>query len=237
MEDAAKKVNEQVASLSNSVGALQSIVREFMSGPALHGMRLLDVKSASMMRYVAALCRYGAARVARESDQSVEDAVAELVREWVAIERTRPLEKAMRPRVNALLERASRPRVISEKGKLAARPDPGNLVADDDDDGTCLAAADVGEADNGEAMGKEGDIYRPPRIAEVLYDGEREAIDAREAKTREKMTARAARSRSVREMLAEVSGKPDELRDEDGDERLRECGVKKRIERSMRRKT
>jgi hypothetical protein len=59
--------------------------------------------------------------------------------------------------------------------------------------------------------------YRPPRIAEVVYDGEREAVAEREAKTRARMAARAARSRSVREMLAEVSGRPDEVRDDDGD--------------------
>jgi U3 small nucleolar ribonucleoprotein protein LCP5 len=214
MDEAATKVANQVDALSMGVEALQANIRKYMSGSAVDGMRLLDVKTSSLLRYAAALCRYGASRVGRASDESVEAAVADLVREWVAIERTRPLEKAVRPRVSALLERSARPRVSDKKGKTAARPDPGNLAADDDEDED---GRDSDAADAADIARERDDVYRPPRIAEVLYDGEREAIEEREAKAREKMAARAARSRSVREMLAEFTGRPDEVRDEDGD--------------------
>lgn len=211
MDDGAQKILDQIVLLQDApFRKLEQNLAEYREHTR-HGVGLLDAKTATLLHYTATLCRYAASRIKCEPDNAIEPIVSALVKDWVVLERIRPLEKSLRPRLLTLLERADR--LNSNKNSTPekmprARPDPSSLVIDDDQENNenCVSAGDA-----------EGDVerYRPPKIAEVVYDGEPEVIFAKEAKARERLAARLARSTNVREMLAEVSGRPEEVRDVD----------------------
>lgn len=212
MDAAAEKIVAQAGPLSAAAAGLSASATAYAAAHAGAGLSLLDAQSHALLVYSADLARYAAARVRRDPQPALAALQERLAAGWAVLDRARPLEKAARPALQALLQRAARAGqggVVGEAGKaLRARPDPAGLVVDGEEEGRPAAAG-----------GGEGEkVYRPPRIAEVVYDGEREALAEREEKARRKMSARAARSRSVREMLAEVSGAPDEVRDDEDED-------------------
>lgn len=162
------------------------------------GISLLQAKSATLMRYNRNLVRLAQARV---KGKTIESIAEKLVQDWVALEKIRPLERKLRHQIDKLLKTASRKGSTNAGDADRHRPDPSALVFDSDADGS------AGEEDDG--------VYRPPRIAEVIYDAGGEKKAARERKERERAQARAMRSEGVREMLAEVKGLPEEIRDDE----------------------
>lgn len=230
MEAASNKMAVQAEQLAPAAASLAKHAAEYAGAHGSSGLPLYDAKVHALLQYSANLCRYAAARARGDVNGDIPALQEKLVAGWAMLDRIRPLEKAQRPAMEVLLKRAARARAAVAVGgedggggggggqeRIAPRPDPGNMVLDDDDEGK--KGEGWGDGGPGGAGGdEEGKVYRPPRIAEVVYDGERQAVEEREARAREKMQARAARSRSVREMLAEVSGRPDEVRDEDGEE-------------------
>lgn len=200
MDAATARILATTAGLVDAVGALGQSATAYDASHAGKGLGLLDVKTHALLRYTASLARYGAARVRGGDVAPLQD---ELVEGWAVLERVRPLEKAAKGAVEALLKKAVR----DEAGQavvdgMRARPDVGSMVLDE--------GGEV--ADEGDEGPKK---YVAPRIAEVVYDGERDVLEEKAEKMKKKMAARVARSRAVREMMAEVSGAPDEVRDED----------------------
>lgn len=208
MDAAAGKISAGAAPLAAAVSNLSSSADAYAGSHAGAGLTLLDAKTHALLTYSADLARYAAARARRAPQPALDALQMRLAGGWAVLERARPLEKAARPAVEGLLKRAARVGrggVVGEKSR--ARPDPGNLAVDGEEE----------EAEEEkEAAGEKA--YRPPRIAEVVFDGERERIAEKEERVRAKMAARAARSKSVREMLAEVSGAPDEIRDDENED-------------------
>lgn len=191
----------------NKVRDLSSELRNFGSEIAAlcendetageEGISLLQAKSATLMRYNRNLIRFAQARV---KGQTIEPVAEKLVQDWVALEKMRPLERKLRHQIDKLLKTASRKGAAEIDEADRHRPDPNALVFDSDAEGS------AGEEDEG--------IYRPPRIAEVVYDGGDKKA-ARERKERGRAQARAVRSEGVREMLAEIKGLPEEIRDDE----------------------
>lgn len=228
METAFEKLSAQGKQLIPAAESLAKQAAAYASAHSSAGLPLYDAKVHVLLRYTASLCRYAAARARGDPEGDIAGLQQGLVEGWAMLDRARPIEKAARPTLEGLLKRAARARAASAAnvpvrnvaGKndavpnIAPRPDPGNLVMDDDDGAENDSGSEHGQGEKGE----DAKMYRPPRIAEVVYDGERDVMEEREARARAKMQARAARSRSVREMLAEVSGRPDEVRDNDEDE-------------------
>lgn len=199
MDAATARILATAAGLADAVGALGQSATAYDGPHAGKGLGLLDVKTHALLRYTASLARYGAARVRGGDVAPLQD---ELVEGWAVLERVRPLEKAAKGAVEALLKKAVR----DEAGRavvdgMRARPDVGSMMLDE---GGAVADEDEGPKK-----------YVAPRIAEVVYDGEKDALEEKAEKMKKKMSARVARSRAVREMMAEVSGAPEEVRDED----------------------
>lgn len=224
MDTAASRILEAAGPLSDAVGSLGQAASAYNAKHAGKGLGLLDAKTHALLRYTAALARYGAARIRGEDVEAIQKY---LVEGWAVLERVRPLEKAARPAIEALLKRAVRDEsagaVVTDMNgggeAIRPRPDPANMLLDGEDDSESDGGAAAQDSNARTAGGDEGDgtekKYQPPRIAEVVYDGEREAMEERETRTRAKMAARVARSRAVKEMMAEVSGAPEEIHDED----------------------
>jgi len=161
------------------------------------GISLLQAKSATLMRYNYNLTQLVLAKL---QGRGIETIAEKLVEDWVVMEKIRPIEKKLRYQIDALLKNAKSQSSERQTDADRHRPDPSAVVIDEDADGS----------PDGEAG-----VYRPPRIAEVVYDGDRSKKDKREEREREKYKARTLRSEGVREMLAEVKGRPEEVRDDE----------------------
>lgn len=210
MEKGVAKVTASADGVLESVEELCKRVAQYSSGDTSQGVGLLDVKSHALLKYTASLCRYAASRVAPAPEDDIPQLKDDLVTQWVVLDRVRPMEKKLRPYLETILKRAA------ASDTSAARPRPGNFVADSDED----ASASDGSREDG-AGGADGDepaekLYKAPRIAEVVYDGDEEQLEARAQRKREKLSSRLSRNRGVRDMIAEVAGRPEEVRD-DGD--------------------
>lgn len=194
--EALKRVSELSAELKKfSGGVLSACDAAAPDDP--DGISLLQAKSATLMRYNYNLIRFCQARI---KGQTIEPIAEKLVQDWVVLEKMRPIERKLRHQIDQLLKTASRKAENEVDEAERHRPDPSALVIDSD-------------AEDSEA-GEQDSVYRPPKLAEVVYDGgDRKA--AREMKERERAKARAVRSEGVREMLAEVKGLPEEIRDDE----------------------
>lgn len=180
------KIRETCASLEPRVEALHAQIEAH--GPrAGNGISLYRAKAVTLLRYSQGIVDFVDARVAGGSVSGISEA---LVADWVALERMRPVEKGLRGVVEALLGR---------RGEGGHRPNPAGVVVEEDEVG----------------VGADRDVYRPPRIAEVVYDGGDGRDERRARKDKERLKARAMRSEGVREMLAEVNGRPDTVFDGD----------------------
>lgn len=193
--DALRKVGQLSTELLKYGKGISSICEE-IDVDADSGISLLQAKSATLMRYNYNLARLAMARV---QGKSIESIAEKLVQDWVALEKIRPIEKKLRYQIDALLKLDSTRGAAGGKSDADRhRPDPSAVVIDEDEEEV---------ADDG--------MYRPPRISEVVYDGGHTRREEREEKERQKFKARTMRSEGVREMLAEIKGKPEEIRDED----------------------
>lgn len=232
MESALAKAHEQLGLLTEtSLKKIEHNVASYFE-QSEHGVSLLDAKVVTLLQYTASLCRFAAGRINGDSDDALGQIVDHLVCDWVSLERTRMLEKALRPRLLALLDRADRLNNRNEGAKRPprARPDPTSLLPENEDERSDESGV-VGEEENTK-------LYRPPKIAEVVFDGERELLAAQNAKKRERLAARVARNKNVRDMIAEVSGRPEEIKNDEHDDSLfadREMKRLRREEQERRR--
>lgn len=188
---ALQKVSDMCAELQKNALSTVSVCNE--SPASDEGISLLQAKSSTLLRYNLNLMRMARLRV---QGKPISNVAERLVEDWVALEKIRPLERRLRYQIDALLKSASAP---PGNDRNRHRPDPSAVVVDSDVEE---------EAD-------EGAMYRPPRIAEVVFDGDGERRKEREKRQRERAHIRKMRSEGVQEMLAEVKGRPEVLREED----------------------
>lgn len=171
--EALKRATEVTTELKKFGGAVLSATDDIPPG-GLEGISLLQAKSATLMRYNYNLIRLAQARIKGEP---IKPFAEKLVQDWVALEKIRPLERRLRNQIDKLLKTASRKSAEPLDDAERHRPDPSALVVNSDEEGS--------EAE------KEDSVYRPPRLAEVVYDGGDKKA-AKEKKERERARARRA---------------------------------------------
>lgn len=194
--EALKKVQELGADLQRSVKEMIPVCES----PELaeQGISLLSLKYATLMRYNLNLVKLAQDRI---NGRDIGTIAKLLVEDGVALSKIRPVEKKLQHQIDRLLKAAASRSTAGDDDGDRHRPDPSAIVLDDDED-------------DGDA---ESNVYRPPRIAEVVYDGENKKRKDRDEKEKERFQARAIRSEGVREMLAEIKGRPEEIRDDGGE--------------------
>eukprot|EP00178_Gracilaria_changii_P012199 TRINITY_DN344_c0_g1_i1.p1 TRINITY_DN344_c0_g1~~TRINITY_DN344_c0_g1_i1.p1 ORF type:complete len:325 (-),score=82.03 TRINITY_DN344_c0_g1_i1:1282-2256(-) len=188
--EAMNKLQELAEGAKNHVQKAKSVV-ENASGLE-NGISLLRAKSATLMHYNASLVQYALVRLL---GKPVQPAVDQLIEDWVILSKVAPLEKKLQYQIDALLKIASQD-VSNEEDRH--RPDPDAVVLDDDE-----------QAESSD----EERPYRPPRFAEVVYEGDSEKRIERMQKEKERNQARAIRSSEVQHMLATIQGRPEEIFD------------------------
>lgn len=162
------------------------------------GISLIHAKYATLMRYNLNLVKLAHARI-RGAD--ISNIAKELVEDLVALNKIRPIEKKIQYQIDVLLKTLLKKKAQGENDGIF-RADMSALVLSDEEE---------------EKPGDDDDVYRPPRIAEVAYDDKEAKQKRREEKEQERYQARQIRSEGVREMLNEIKGRPEELRNSERD--------------------
>lgn len=214
--EALTKVRDLVKSIekANDVGKESKLSASL----ATEGVSLLQAKSATLLRYNLNLMKLALARIRGEP---ITEFAEVLVRDWVALTKMRSLEKKIQHHIDHLLSSAQANGNQFDLRSSAAltnlRPNPNAVVTNED--------GESGDGENGEndeiqretsLPGVDDDgagtgVYRPPRLAEVMYGGDRDDYAERQQSERKKRNARAMRAESVRDLVAEVRGLPEEI--------------------------
>lgn len=166
------------------------------------GISLLNVKTATLMRYNLNLAKLALARVKGESITGI---ATKLVEDGVALSKLRPLEKKLQHHIDLLLKGGSHSDANEgdDSAQMHMRPNPSAVVVDGDEE--------HGDGEHGGQRGEKDDTYRPPRLAEVVYDVTEARKRERKQVEKDRFRARALRSEGVREMVAELKGLPEEV--------------------------
>lgn len=175
-----------------------------------HAISLLQAKSATLLRYNRNLIRLVQLKAEGEPIQPIAE---KLVADWVALERIRPLEKKIRHQIDSLL-RAVAAQAIGKESEADRfkRRQSSALFESGGDESDEKSDEGVGHETEEEQVAEKTPL---DATTEVMHDEQDARKDAQEAKERTKKQARVLRDEDVREMLAELKGRPDELRDDD----------------------
>lgn len=175
------------------------------------GVSLLQVKYATLMRYNLNLAKLALARVRGESITSL---ASKLVEDSVALSKLRPIERKLQHHIELLLKGGRQKSSTGDNSDVddvaQLRPNPSDIVLDEDENEDNITAGDRKERENSDNE-KDGGVYRPPRLAEVVYDATAERKRERKKKEQDRFRDRALRSEGIREMVAEVKGLPEEV--------------------------
>ncbi|CAI7758704.1 unnamed protein product [Closterium sp. NIES-53] len=201
-----------------------------------NGVSYLEAKHGLLLHYCCCLLFF---LLLRAEGKPVRDhpVVSRLVELRLFLEKIRPIDKKLQYQIEKLLKLASSANRGTTPGKQSAaaaeagvggslddlkhRPNPNLLVSklggsgsDGGEDGGVAAGLD-GAGGGGGA----GGIYKPPKIAPMAMDGEKEGgkkggeVGARrEEREMREARRRAARSAFVKELAEDVEGRPREMR-------------------------
>lgn len=161
-----------------------------------------------MLQYITQLAYIVHMKLSGRSIQQ-HPVIESLVELRVILDKMKPVEAKLKYQIDKLVRAAvmgtqqqQQQQQQDEADPLAFKPNPMNLLARDDDD------EDNEEEDEEEEDGKRG-VYRPPKLAPVVFDE-----DGTKASKREKQEARlrekASRSRVIRDLMADMNDAPEE---------------------------
>lgn len=196
---ALKAVRKGTNEVTERMRLLDELVADYGRGPiGRNGVSLLQLKTATLLRYTSNLARFAAGRVQGSAPPA---ALREsLATDWATLEKARPLERRLRAQLDALAAGA-REEAPTHRPNAAAMVGASDSENSDSD----------GRGDNRTG---EAEAYVPPRFAGAVQDGSAGA-EARRAAREERRRERMRRGAGARAMLAELSGRPAEFRDAD----------------------
>eukprot|EP00177_Eucheuma_denticulatum_P008432 GFKZ01015329.1.p1 GENE.GFKZ01015329.1~~GFKZ01015329.1.p1 ORF type:complete len:328 (-),score=82.25 GFKZ01015329.1:1106-2089(-) len=166
-----------------------------------HGVSLLQAKTATLLRYNLNLIRFLRLKT---TGQSIQSLAPSLIQDWIALERIHPLEKKIRHQIDALLSAVAAQSLGKEteaekfaRRKAAALFDPARTSTSDDD---------------------QVESQQPDHSVvdtQVAEDVNESRAEERQQKERIRKQSRLLRDEGVQEALADLQGRPDEIRDDD----------------------
>ncbi|KAI7887433.1 hypothetical protein K492DRAFT_155022 [Lichtheimia hyalospora FSU 10163] len=197
-------LKQRVAELKTQ---LKPIVQKYHDGEIKtnKGVSFLEVKYQLMLQYITQLAYIVHMKLSGRSIQQ-HPVIESLVELRVILDKMKPVEAKLKYQIDKLVRAAvmgtqQQPPSQQEEDPLAFKPNPMNLLARDDDE-------DNEEEEEEEEDVKKG-VYRPPKMAPVVFDE-----DGTKASKREKQEARlrekASRSRVIRDLMADMNDAPEE---------------------------
>ncbi len=211
-------LQELRSSLSEIRGRLGPLLQEVKSGEiaTAEGVSYLEAKHLLLMHYVAHLVFY---LLLKAEGKSVKDhpVIARLIEIRSYLEKTRPIDKKLKYQIEKLLVAADATRDVAVPAKVtnddlaAAKPRPGALMVDDDDD----VDPDLdGAALNG--ANPESGTYRPPRLNPVSMELDETddlgpgRLSGKDRRRQLNASRKASRSQYIQEFAANLAGAPEE---------------------------
>lgn len=177
------------------------------------GISLLELKSQTMLSYLVNLSYI---ILKKCTGQKLEDdpVVFRMCELRTVLEKIRPIELKLKYQIDKLLRSASGQ--IGENDPLKFRANPDNLITDDR-----VSDADSGEEVNEERKDKISDVYVPPKLAPMHYDGDLTEKD-RQLMRIEKAKKRALSSSIIQELREEYGEEPLEIKESSDFHRITE---------------
>ena len=199
-----EELQQGLAEVRGRVGPALQSVRAGDLGTA-EGVSYLEAKHLLLLSYCTHIVFY---LLLKAEGRPVRDhpVIGRLVQIRFYLEKVRPIDRRLQYQMDKLVALAQRAQQQEEEAAAAGgaegdnplqfKPRPGQLVA------------------GSGAAGAEGGAYRPPKLNPVSMDGpeDREGKSARERRREKEMRRRAAQSDLVRELAAEITGAPEEVR-------------------------
>eukprot|EP00873_Tetraselmis_striata_P000222 jgi/Tetstr1/420486/TSEL_011599.t1 len=214
-----QELQSHLGELRYRIGPLLEEVRAGGMGVTKEGVSLLEAKNILMLHYCQCIVFYC---LLKAEGKPVKDhpVILRLVQLRAYLEKIRPVEKKLEYQIQKLLAVAA----AGDKGSVGGGV---GLLAEGEEEllqykprlgALAKAAAGDGKGHVGgageEGEVKEGGMYRAPRLNPVaMEDGPgTRAARRREERAGKESVRRAARSETVRELMAELEGAPEEVR-------------------------
>ncbi|KAI8139649.1 Sas10/Utp3/C1D family-domain-containing protein [Fennellomyces sp. T-0311] len=182
---------------------LKPIIQRYHDGEikTSKGVSFLEVKYQLMVQYITQLAFFVHLKLSGKQVQNhpVVDSLVEL---RVVLDKMKPIETKLKYQIDKLVRTAvmgtQKQPEVGGQDPLAFKPNPMNLLARDEEE----------EEEDEDETGKSG-VYRPPKLAPVVYD-EAKNKKSKYEKGQERLRERASRSRVVQDLMADMQDAPEE---------------------------
>lgn len=165
------------------------------------GISLLQAKTATLLRYNLNLIRF---LCLKTKGQSIKSITPSLIQDWIALERIHPLEKKIRHQIDNLLNAvAAQARGKETEAEKFARRKSAALF-----DSAASSASD----DEQPEVPETEQLVPDTNVADDVTQAR---TDERLQKQHIRKQSRLLRDEGVQEALADLQGRPDEIRDDD----------------------
>ncbi|KAG6608126.1 Neuroguidin, partial [Cucurbita argyrosperma subsp. sororia] len=205
-----KEMKDGLDTVTNKVQALTAKVKSHEL-PTSDGISYLDAKYLLLLNYCSSLVYY-LLRKAKGFSIEGHPVVRSLVEIRLFLEKIRPIDKKLEYQIQKLTRVsvvAKEDAIVDEKesatpqatdDRLKYRPNPDMLVS------------------KSEGIAEDGDgIYRPPRFAPTTMDEDKSSRKERNSSRKDLETLRRARqSDYMRELMDDMAGKPEEIKESIG---------------------
>mmetsp|Transcript_14791 Transcript_14791/g.25625 ORF Transcript_14791/g.25625 Transcript_14791/m.25625 type:complete len:469 (+) Transcript_14791:1468-2874(+) len=194
---------------------------------AKDGLGFMDLKSHVMLDYLQHLTFLITNSVSENDDNGEDQArtktrstineqvINSLIEDRVVMEKLIQMEKGLKYSMDRLIKLAKSKDVEDQARdqQQVLKPNPGALLDHDDDDDPSENENEFRNEEEDEEHDKQMDdgIYRPPKLASIPFE-ENDKDVIRKQKRAEKLKQRARSSTAVRDLLNELTDKPEEVR-------------------------
>ncbi|KAI7870786.1 Sas10/Utp3/C1D family-domain-containing protein [Spinellus fusiger] len=191
---------------------LQPIMKKLADGEikTSKGVSFLEVKYHIMVQYLLQLTFYAHLKL---SGKQVENhpVIGNLVELRVHLDKMKPIEAKLKYQIDKLVRTAVMGTQKNETGTvsgatavandpLAFKPNPMNLLSKNEEE----------EEEDEDAMDDKTGVYRPPKLAPVNYDIDKDKRSKNE-RNEERLKEKASRSRVLKDLMQEMNETPEEI--------------------------
>ncbi|KAL3860671.1 hypothetical protein ACJMK2_010765 [Sinanodonta woodiana] len=215
-----KEVQEKIQDANTHIQTLcqRAETGEFATSK---GISFLEVKYQLLLSYLMNLSYIMVKKTGGKSIQG-DASIERLVEIRTVLEKMRPIDQKLKYQIDKVMKAAAGAPDSSDP--LRFRANPGNLVSKLDTE------MSEDEEEDEEVKGSKPKLYIPPKLAAVHYDGD-ETVAEREQRKLQHARQRALNSTMMREIRAEYTDAPEEIKESTNIHRFKEDKRTKEKER------
>lgn len=205
---ATKLLGEMNQVASQACGNIRNLREQVENGEinTAKGVSFLEVKNQLMLGYLSNLTHLMTQKVKGKSLVGSPD-IHRLVEIRTVLEKMRPIDQKLRYQVDKLLKSAATG--INENDPLRLKPNAANMVSKLGEEGEESGSE---EESDGEEKSDKPAVYRPPKLAAMHYEGDETEME-RKQKIEERAKKQRLSSTIMKELRAEYTDAPEEIRE------------------------